>query len=238
VLLEHPHAQFQVDVGGRHPPHLARPGPGLQHREDELAEVTVGDRPQDLLALLGREHAVAVALRRLLHGLDRVGLQHPLGVGPVEGPLHGDDGVTAAALPARVGVEPAGHVQRLQVPGQERAVQLAEVLEVLLVAAVGALGVVLLGVVEEQVADRGDADGVGRGQLPLGGGHQAVVRLHDRVGRHRRWVTPLALAGRWDIVGVLAEAVAGAADLDEPGVLGGPVPRMMRTHEQFSRFHG
>jgi hypothetical protein len=64
------------------------------------------------------------------------------------------------------------------------------------------------------------------------------LRPLDLLGRLRRRVSALALLRRGDILGVLAEAVAGIADLDEPGVLGGPVPRMMRTQEQFSRFPG
>jgi hypothetical protein len=34
------------------------------------------------------------------------------------------------------------------------------------------------------------------------------------------------------------EHLALVADLDEPGVLIGPVPGVVRTHEQFTRVHG
>src|SRR5262249_21764408 len=84
----------------------------------------------------------------------------------------------------------------------------------------------------EQVADLADAEGLRLWQFAAGGGHQAVVRLHDGIGRQRGWVALLPLAGRWLALGVLAELVAPVANLDEPGVLGGTVPRMIRTHEQ------
>jgi hypothetical protein len=88
-------AEVEVDVGGRHRPQFARPRPGFQHGEHELAEVCVGDGGENRCPLLRREHAVAATLRRLLDRLDRVGLEQPLGVGPVEGPLDRDDGVVA-----------------------------------------------------------------------------------------------------------------------------------------------
>ena len=131
-------------------------------------------------------------------------------------------------------VQPAGNVQRLQVFAQQHAVHLAEVLQEIAVAVEGAFGVALQRVVEEQIADDGDAERVGFGQLAVCRRHQAVICLFDLLWRTGRRIAALAFSGRGHALGMLAELMAGIADLDEPSVLCGPIPRMMRTHEQDS----
>ena len=83
-----------------------------------------------------------------------------------------------------------------------------------------------------------DPERFGVGQLTVGGRHQAVVCLLDLLRGTGRRIAAFTLAGWRHALGVLAELMALVADLDEPGVLGGPVPGMIWTHEQFSRFHG
>ncbi len=88
-----------------------------------------------------------------------------------------DDCTAAGTLPSGVSIEPATDVQRLQILHQQRAVQVAEILKVLLVPGEGVGDVVLFGMIEEQIADGGDAKRVGLGELARAIGHQLVEGL-------------------------------------------------------------
>jgi len=124
-------------------------------------------------------------------------------------------------------IEPAADVQRLQVLHQQRAVQVAEVLEVLLVPGEGVGDVVLLGMVEEQVADGGDAERVGLGQLARSAGHQLVEGLLGGLLAVAALGQPDLLAVELDVPGVLGRAI--------PGLGGGTHCRNLLTLSRINR---
>src|SRR5262249_20799797 len=227
VLSEYPDAELEVHVPGGDAADLAGPGAGLHHCEDELAKRLVLDGGENLAALIVCEHAVPKALRRPLYAFCWVGPEHALGVGPVECPLHGDHRIPAASLPAGVGVEPAGDVERLEVLREERAEELAEGLEEIAVAAKRVRLVVLLGPVEEEVTDDAHLEVVGPRHVRRIGGHEPVEGEQDRL---RRVPAALALFGPGQVFGVLAEGDLRAPDLDVPGIRLGAVPRTVNRH--------
>src|SRR5262249_32084142 len=136
VFVEDPQAVFQVDVLGGDAGDLGGPAAGRLQGEDEVPELLVLDGREDLLPLGLREDAVAAPGGRLADLLDRVGSQDPLGLGPVAGPLDGGDGAAAGGVvPAVVAVEPARDVEGLDLRGADAAVEVAEVLQEVLVPA-------------------------------------------------------------------------------------------------------
>jgi hypothetical protein len=66
---------------------------GLPHRREEVAELLIDDRGEELPPLLGRDDPLPPDGGRLAQAPERVLLDEPLAVGPVEGPLDADDGV-------------------------------------------------------------------------------------------------------------------------------------------------
>jgi hypothetical protein len=97
----------------------------------------------------------------------------------------------------------------------------------------------LLAVVEEEIANSAYLECVGLGQVAAGGCHQAMVCLLDLMWRVWRRIAAFAFAGWRSSVGMLAEVMLLISDLDKPRVLSGPIPRMIRTHEQVLPFiHG
>jgi hypothetical protein len=149
-------------------------------------------------------------------------------VGPVEGALDGGGRVTPPAVPAGVGVEPPGDVDRFKFAGGQACVQVAEALQEVLVPEVGGPLVVPLGVRQEQVRDPGGEDLVRLRQVRRVGRHQLVEGVEDGLWRVPR---ALGLPGVRRTVGVAAEADLLVVVLDVPSAEGGAEPRLRLTHE-------
>ena len=105
-------------------------------------------------------------------------------------------------------VEPFADVERSQVLHEQRAVQIAEILQVAAIPLVGVRNLVLLRMVEEKVTHGGDAKRVGVGQLARSVGHQLVE----------------SFLGLLEVVAAFGQPNLLAIELDVPGVLGRAIP--------------
>src|SRR5262249_10211693 len=165
---------------------------------------------------VGGEDPLPPLGRPLLHVLERVGREDPLGVGPVERPLHRDGGTAPTGLaPAPVRIKPAGHVERLELSSLHGAEHVGEVLEEILIPLVGLRLVVAIGPFEEKVEHLGD------GQPPEGGLGVFAPLLQEK--------HPVALER---LVAVLAEGNLTLAELNVPGVLRRPEERLRKSHDE------
>src|SRR5262249_22091222 len=141
--------------------------------EEANSEGLIANGSEDLFPLSRSQHPVAASGRGLLHRTDGAGRDEPLPFGPVEGTFHArDPAATAAVAPARMEIEPAVYVERLQISDRQPPVVVAEILEKVLVPLVGAGLMVALAEVEVEIADGGDGE-LGRGRdLAALFGHQ------------------------------------------------------------------
>src|SRR5262249_56847036 len=69
---EYPGGAVAGHIVGRDRQDLPGPAAGVEQGEDELSELLVADRLQDVFTLLGREHALAAATGRDLNAPERV----------------------------------------------------------------------------------------------------------------------------------------------------------------------
>jgi hypothetical protein len=155
------------------------PTAGFEHGEDKFPELLALVRSEDLSTLFHGEDASAAVVRFDFQASERIGRQDALLVRPSVSPLHRQSGVPAACFPFRVAIEPLGEVERSHGDGWLPPIDIPELVEIEPVEIESLGTVVLLAVVEEQVANHRD-DKLNAFRYALGTvNHQFVEGIED-----------------------------------------------------------
>lgn len=117
---EDPQLVFQINVAGFDRPRLLRPDAGFLDQHDQISKSRIAGLSQNELPLLPSEHSLTPLARRLLKPLQWRMLQMALIDCPLECPLDGCDRAAAGiGPPCRLPIDPASHMERPDVAGQQ-----------------------------------------------------------------------------------------------------------------------